>query len=649
MRNYKKRGNRTAYSDDQLLAAVSRVKNGEFMKAVSTETGIPIRTIRRCKNKASAKEPFIRTVFNKKQELELLSYITECSDRFYGLTRTEARKLAADYSKANSINVPSSWISNGTAGADWLEGFQKRNRLSLRSPEATSMARAHGFNATAVDHFFTNLTTLMKTVKFAAGRIFNLDETGITNVSACSKVLAPTGRKQIGQITAAERGTLVTVVGCISNDGNAIPPVLLFPRQRIPPSSLGYGSPPGSLILNSPSGWMTTDIFANDVLPHLASHTKSSPTNPILLLVDNHVSHVSLEAVRFCREKGIHLLTFPPHCSHRLQPLDITVYGPFKAAYKRAMYDYQIANPGKRIDIYQLAPIFCRAFNNSFTRKNILKGFEASGISPLNRDIFDETDFVPASVNVPLVDSTNVSHSTAIEGPATTKQFDNDIGEPSAVELHDHQATTSNVFESYENTTGTGTSNSPSHHTPVSVRPLPQLVVSNRKVGRKRGHSKILTSSPQKKSLEEEHSKRLAKISKISKFPVTTKKFSYIQPSVPEAEIATESENQFLSEKLKTLQDDIQYDAFYAVQYDKRYYIGRVDRTKCNVNKRSVNFLVRDRDVFKWPIRRDIDQVHTSRFFFGPIVLEGHDPFVIDLKPIDLEFRLIRTHFPDGL
>ena len=32
------------------------------------------------------------------------------------------------------------------------------------------------------------------------------------------------------------------------------------------------------------------------------------------------------------RENGIHIVTFPPHCSHKLQYLDISVYGPLKTA-----------------------------------------------------------------------------------------------------------------------------------------------------------------------------------------------------------------------------------------------------------------------------------------------------------------------------
>jgi hypothetical protein len=35
------------------------------------------------------------------------------------------------------------------------------------------------------------------------------------------------------------------------------------------------------------------------------------------------MSHLDYQAVTFAKEHGIILLTFPPHCSHALQPCDV--------------------------------------------------------------------------------------------------------------------------------------------------------------------------------------------------------------------------------------------------------------------------------------------------------------------------------------
>jgi len=49
--------------------------------------------------------------------------------------------------------------------------------------------------------------------------------------------------------------------------------------------------------------------------------------SPTLLLFDNHPSHLSIEAIEMAVEHGITMLSFPSHCTHRMQPLDITVFG----------------------------------------------------------------------------------------------------------------------------------------------------------------------------------------------------------------------------------------------------------------------------------------------------------------------------------
>jgi hypothetical protein len=49
-----------------------------------------------------------------------------------------------------------------------------------------------------------------------------------------------------------------------------------------------------------------------------------------LLILDGHISHVSVEVVQEARRTGLDLLTLPSHTSHALQPLDVNVFKPFK-------------------------------------------------------------------------------------------------------------------------------------------------------------------------------------------------------------------------------------------------------------------------------------------------------------------------------
>ena len=53
--------------------------------------------------------------------------------------------------KTNHMHIPKNWIDSEIAGYDWLQGFLTRHpRLSVRQPEATSLARAAAFNKVKV-------------------------------------------------------------------------------------------------------------------------------------------------------------------------------------------------------------------------------------------------------------------------------------------------------------------------------------------------------------------------------------------------------------------------------------------------------------------------------------------------------------------
>ena len=72
-----------------------------------------------------------------------------------------------------------------------------------------------------------------------------MDEAGVTTVRKPDRIIGKRGTKQIGAITSAERGSLITVGGTISASGNSIPPHFIFPRVKFQRHFLN-GAPPGS-------------------------------------------------------------------------------------------------------------------------------------------------------------------------------------------------------------------------------------------------------------------------------------------------------------------------------------------------------------------------------------------------------------------
>lgn len=106
----------------------------------------------------------------------------------------------------------------------------------------------------------------------------------------------------------------------------------IFCGQRIS-HTYGRHAPEGSIIRGTRNGWINEEIFMI-WLQHFAHHVKPTKENPVLLVLDNHSSHISISAYNFCTNNYIHMLSLPPHTSHRMQP-DVSFYGPLKRAYYR--------------------------------------------------------------------------------------------------------------------------------------------------------------------------------------------------------------------------------------------------------------------------------------------------------------------------
>ena len=58
----------------------------------------------------------------------------------------------------------------------------------------------------------------------------------------------------------------------------------------------------------------------------------SDPTAHRLLIMDGRISHVTAKLIAFCMKHLIDLLILPPHCSHFLRPLEVSVSAPLKWA-----------------------------------------------------------------------------------------------------------------------------------------------------------------------------------------------------------------------------------------------------------------------------------------------------------------------------
>ncbi|KAJ8706881.1 hypothetical protein PYW07_012959 [Mythimna separata] len=506
------------HTKEEMLQAIMLVKNGQSIRKAAKECGIPYPTVRRYVEKFKSDETTklvpnykVNAVFTHNQEIELKEYLRDCSRKFYGLTAKDTRRLAYQMALINKIKVPSSWEEKQIAGKEWLRSFRKKHSdLSLKKPEPCSSARASAFNKCNVQTFFKNLKeALQRSPNFGNGtRVYNLDETSTTTVQRPQKVLALKG-SDVSKVASGERGVLVTTCCIVSATGHALPPAMVFPRNTFQ-SHLLHGAPPGTLGLAASSGRMNADLFVN-VMKHFIQHTSASKENPALLILDNHESHLSLEALNIAKTAGVTVLTLPPHTTARLQPLDVGLNGLFKTFYDSAVDSWVLRNPGQTLSIDHVAQCAGEAYLKAMTPMNITDAFRKCGIYPYDESVFTEEDFLPSSVTDrpdPGTDETdteceinkNRPPSPSVSQDLSSQQICNDLA--SKYNNNEQQASTSRAVESFVSPKMFGL--------PLKAGPR-----KTTKRSRPLGQSMIATDTPEKHLIESRTKKVDVKAKKV--------------------------------------------------------------------------------------------------------------------------------------
>lgn len=406
VRNYKRKTQKI-WTDGQLHLAIQDViKNGKSCKGVAQDYGIPRSTLQKkikacsestSKGENSGEVPqckgYVR-IFNEEQEKALANIIETMENKLLGLDGVDVRRIAFEF--AERLKVPHKFnFETKLAGKDWLRGFMTRHDLSHRKAEHTSSARANGFNKEAVQQFFKLLKDLFDKYQFTPDRIYNVDETGVSIVPKTSpRIIAKKGRRQVGGLTAGERGENVTAEICMSASGIFMPPLLIFPRVK-ENLELLHGAPPGAWAEYHKTGYMQTDIFTR-WFEKFIEFAHATPENPVLLLLDGHVTHVkNLKVIELAKNHGVEILCFPPHCTHKMQPLDVGFNGSLNINFGKEVNSFQ--RQGNRVTLKNLYSIFGKAFLQSAKMDTAINSFRRCGIYPYNPEVFPDSDFTAKS------------------------------------------------------------------------------------------------------------------------------------------------------------------------------------------------------------------------------------------------------------
>ena len=434
VRTYKRKTT-SKYSSEALLAAVKAVKEQGMKRSVAARKfSVPATTLfDHVSGKHSRIGAGAPTILSPAEEKEIVVSLQVLQEIGFGLTKDLVGVIIHDYLKDQSTRPTP--FQHGIPGHDWWRLFLKRwnTQLSVRKPQHLPTSRASAVTPQAIEAWFDKVESVLSKIGLAEKSpedlqdyLWNCDETGFCSAQACQKILAKRGDKDVQDTIGGSGREYFTVLAAGSAGGVRLPPYFVYKGKNLW-SRWMQGGPAGSLYSVSDSGWMESANFKQWVEKMFIPAVKYLATkSPVVLFFDGHHSHISLELIELARDNNIHLFCLPPHSTHLLQPLDVSVFGPMKAAWRKLLKVHQIETCAGTVTKEDFPGLIAKLWEQSFKPANLKGGFRKTGLCPLSRDAISSHRLTKS---LPFSQSASVTSSTAEENESSSSS------QPTAIEV----------------------------------------------------------------------------------------------------------------------------------------------------------------------------------------------------------------------
>ena len=207
---------------------------------------------------------------------------------------------------------------------------------------------------------------------------------GFCLAAASDKFLAKCGARNIHETTGGSDRTYCTSLSLpVAQLLDVIFPHSQCTRVYVKKDWLSQGLA-GALYRVSDSGWMEAAIFLSwfsKLFIPAVSHLLE--TGPVVLFVDGHHSHITLELIKYARGKGVHLFCLPPNCTHILQPLDVGTFVPLKSEWQKTLQlEYRLQTKATNVERHNFAKLLAKLWQRAFTPEHVQAGFQGTHSIP---------------------------------------------------------------------------------------------------------------------------------------------------------------------------------------------------------------------------------------------------------------------------
>jgi hypothetical protein len=346
------------------------------------------------------------------KEKMLVDWITRLQTLGHPPRRGYIRELAQEILFKSSIDTAHSPIPIGDA---WVQRFLYRHpELKAVQARTLEIACAKAVTQPGIVSWFDKFKSIVEQFDILSENIYNMDETGFSIGAIKSAYVVVNKEIQSRSIIHPGRQEWVTVIECISTNGNALPPFFILKGKSVAPAWI-----PKSILdqewrmAASSTGWTNNGLGFTWLKEVFEPATREKAAGQRRLLIcDGHESHISSKFISFAMDHEIELILLVPHSSHITQPLDVGVFAPLKIAVGRSL-DRLLRAGVARLEKVEWVDYYMKARPEALTVKNINSAWRGSGLFPFNpfkvlRHLPDDSESAaPSTSDGPKTPSTN--------------------------------------------------------------------------------------------------------------------------------------------------------------------------------------------------------------------------------------------------
>ena len=380
--------------EKQLACAISYAsKHPKESKAKIAEVyGINATTLRRrCKGTQVSRSKARREqqLLTSGEEEAIVDWCSRMADMGFPVTVRMLLSMAVAILRARGNKL--------IPGSHWpARFFARHHTINLKYVQYLEKVRAK-VSATVeeLEIWYRKLRHLMRQYKITPDNLWNCDEKGIIMGLAVGRQKAIV-RSSTRQKVAITDGNceFCSVLESVNAVGDVIPPFVVWANKVHCVEFYADGDDRPATFSWSPSGYMDDELgfdfiskhFDRYTTPAIDLTTDSEVTPPKayrMLIVDGHSSHITWPVVEYALDHQIILYCLPAHSTHLMQPLDVACFGPLARAYRSALQSFIYENPNQSFGKQEFWDCLCTARRHALNKANILSGFSASGIWPL--------------------------------------------------------------------------------------------------------------------------------------------------------------------------------------------------------------------------------------------------------------------------